>query len=75
MQATQFIVSSENPLSALTHLSQDFPKYAKKMTTIEIDKDLEQEIAFNQHHYVQAGTNVLWINGIKLEDDEVNPFL
>ncbi|CAO3644351.1 unnamed protein product [Cunninghamella echinulata] len=74
MQAAQFIVSSENPLSALTHLSQDFPKYGKKLTAIEVDKDLEQEISFNQHHYVQAGTNVLWVNGIKLEDDEVNPF-
>ncbi|CAO3612891.1 unnamed protein product [Cunninghamella blakesleeana] len=74
MKAAQFIVSSENPLSTLTHLSQDFPKYAKKITTIDVDEKLEEELSYNQHRVIQAGSNVVWINGKKLEDDEVNPF-
>ncbi|KAI8343874.1 UDP-glucose:glycoprotein glucosyltransferase-domain-containing protein [Chlamydoabsidia padenii] len=74
LKATQFIMTSKDPLSTLAQLSQDFPKYAHKISTVALNDDMVNEIISNQQRFVQAGVNAMWINGRKLEDDEINPF-
>ncbi|CAO3590292.1 unnamed protein product [Absidia cylindrospora] len=74
LKATQFIMASKDPLATLTQLSQDFPKYAHKISTVKLKDDLTNEIISNQRRFVKAGANALWINGRKLEDNEINPF-
>jgi UDP-glucose:glycoprotein glucosyltransferase len=74
LKATQFIMTSKDPLSTLSQLSQDFPKYAHKISTVNLNDDLTNEIISNQRRFVKAGANAMWINGRKLEDDEINPF-
>jgi UDP-glucose:glycoprotein glucosyltransferase len=55
-------------------LSQDFPKYANSLTDIEVKQSLIDEIASNQAFGVQPGMNAMWLNGISLDADHIDPF-
>lgn len=74
LKAAQYVAKSSNPLEALTRLSQDFPKYAKSVSAIELDKDFEQEIMDNQASFLRGGSNAVWLNGKGLEFHQVDPF-
>ncbi|KAJ2964307.1 hypothetical protein NQZ79_g834 [Umbelopsis isabellina] len=74
LQAAQFILDSENPLSTLKLLSQDFPKYANSLTDVEINETLRHEISSNQAFGVQPGVNAMWLNGLSIDPDQVDPF-
>jgi UDP-glucose:glycoprotein glucosyltransferase len=74
LKATQFIMASNDPLSTLAQLSQDFPKYAHRISKVALNEDMVNEITGNQRRLVKAGANAMWINGRKLEDDEINAF-
>jgi UDP-glucose:glycoprotein glucosyltransferase len=74
LQAAQFILDSENPLSTLKLLSQDFPKYANSLTDVSINETLRHEIASNQAFGVQPGVNAMWLNGLSIDPDQIDPF-
>jgi UDP-glucose:glycoprotein glucosyltransferase len=74
LKAAQYVAKSSNPLETLARLSQDFPKYAKSISNIELDKDFEEEILSNQMTFVRSGMNALWLNGKGLEYSQVDPF-
>lgn len=74
MKAAEFILDSENPLATLKLLSQDFPKYANSLTSVEVNDTLIGEIASNQGFGVQPGVNAIWLNGISLDADQIDPF-
>ncbi|KAF5386468.1 hypothetical protein D9757_005906 [Collybiopsis confluens] len=73
-QASQFIMDSPNPLLTLKHLSQNFPKYVTTLARrVPIGDDLAQELHENQLR-VQAGVNVMWINGLHITEKDINAF-
>ncbi|KAI8067868.1 UDP-glucose:glycoprotein glucosyltransferase-domain-containing protein [Gongronella butleri] len=74
MKAAQFILNAKEPLTALAQLAQDFPKHAHKISNVQVSDDVAMEIAQNQRQFIKAGTNVMWLNGMPLEDSETNPF-
>lgn len=74
LKAAQYIAKSSAPLETLTRLSQDFPKYAKSISAIELDKDFEQEIMENQASFLRGGSNAVWLNGKGLDFNQVDPF-
>lgn len=74
MKAAQYVAKSSHPLETLTKLSQDFPKYAKSISEVELSRDFEQEIAKNQMSYLRQGLNAVWLNGKALEFNQVDPF-
>ncbi|KAI7864650.1 UDP-glucose:glycoprotein glucosyltransferase-domain-containing protein [Spinellus fusiger] len=74
IKATHFIVSSENPLLALSQLSQDFPKYAKSISQVVVDDHSVQEIMDNQASTMQEGGNAIWFNGLFVETEQVDAF-
>jgi UDP-glucose:glycoprotein glucosyltransferase len=58
----------------LKQLSQDFPKYANSLTEVEVNQTLIQEISSNQAFGVQPGMNAMWLNGISLDADHIDPY-
>ena len=73
-QATQLIASSNDPLTILTQLSQNFPRYATSLSRrVQVNDSLRQEIANNQAK-VQGGINMMWLNGLTLQEKDLTPF-
>ncbi|GLB42376.1 putative UDP-glucose:Glycoprotein Glucosyltransferase [Lyophyllum shimeji] len=73
-QAIQLIADSSEPLDTLTHLSQNFPKYASSLARrVVVNDSLEAEIQANSLR-VPGGAHMLWLNGAVVPDKDVNPF-
>ena len=74
VQAAQIIVDSPEPLTTLSHLSQNFPKYATSLARrVVANVNLIQELHRNSLK-VQKGFNVFWFNGVPTDAIDVNPF-
>ncbi|KAI8968326.1 UDP-glucose:glycoprotein glucosyltransferase-domain-containing protein [Mycotypha africana] len=73
-KAAQYVARSNKPLEILTELLNDFPKYAKSLSEIDLDESFAEEIIDNQLHFLRAGMNAIWLNGKGLEFNQVDPF-
>ncbi|KAJ1311851.1 hypothetical protein OPQ81_010312 [Rhizoctonia solani] len=83
LRATHLVMSSEDPLKALSHLSQNFPKHAVSVArrwdpgrTEELKakhESVEAEVQANMHMVAGAG-NMVWLNGVALPESDMNPF-
>ena len=74
VQAAQIIADSPEPLTVLSHLSQNFPKYATSLARrVVANKNVTQELQRNSQK-VQKGLNVFWFNGVLIDAKDVNPF-
>ncbi|KAF8812128.1 hypothetical protein BYT27DRAFT_7133469 [Phlegmacium glaucopus] len=74
VQAAQIIAESPEPLTVLSHLSQNFPKYAASLARrVVANESVIQELHTNSLK-VQKGGNVFWFNGAQTEPKDVNPF-
>ncbi|KAG9088588.1 hypothetical protein FS749_002047, partial [Ceratobasidium sp. UAMH 11750] len=81
--ATHLIATSGEPLKALTHLSQNFPKHAVSLArrwdanrTEDLGakyESIEGEVHANMHMVAGAG-NMAWLNGVQLSENDMNPF-
>mgnify|MGYP001220039734 CR=1 FL=1 len=74
-KAAQYISKSSNPLATLNQLVQDFPKYAKSVSELDVDIELEEEILDNQLNFLRNGMSAVWLNGKGLEFSQMDPFL
>ena len=67
-------MSSPDPLKALTHISQNFPKYATSIARrVTVDSALLDELGENWRK-VQVGLDIVWLNGMVLQNTDVNIF-
>ncbi|KAH7345399.1 UDP-glucose:glycoprotein glucosyltransferase-domain-containing protein [Rhizoctonia solani] len=83
LRATHLVMSSEDPLKALSHLSQNFPKHvvsvARRWDTGRTEElktkhdSVEAEVQANMHMVAGAG-NMVWLNGVALPETDLNPF-
>ncbi len=74
LQAAQFIYDSEDKLSTLKHLAQNFPWYASALARrVSVDQLLLEELSTNQPR-ARGGVNVAWLNGVTLEEKDLNAF-
>ena len=83
LRATHLVMSSEDPLKALSHLSQNFPKHvvsvARQWDSGRTGKlkakheSVEAEVQANLHMVSGAG-NMVWLNGVALPEADMNPF-
>lgn len=65
---------SPDPLKALMHLSQNFPKYATSIARrVVVDTLLLEELQSNLHK-AQEGVGMVWLNGMVLQNTDVNVF-
>lgn len=74
LKAAQYVATSTNPLETLSRLSQDFPKYAKSISALDLDVKFKEEILDNQASFVRSGMNAIWLNGKGLEHSQTDPF-
>jgi len=71
-QAVQLIIESVSPLSTLTHLSQNFPKYSPSIARrVQVSPQTAGELAANSQK-VQPGVNYFWINGARVEENDMS---
>ncbi|CCO31204.1 UDP-glucose:glycoprotein glucosyltransferase [Rhizoctonia solani AG-1 IB] len=83
LRSTHLVMSSEDPLKALLHLSQNFPKHAVSVARrwdpgrgedLKAKyESVEAEVQANMHMVSGAG-NMIWLNGVALPEADVNPF-
>ena len=74
MQATQIITESCEPLTVLSHLSKNFPKYATSLARrVVANENVTQEL-HNKSLQVQSGINIFWFNGAHTDHRDINPF-
>lgn len=67
-------MNSPEPLDALMHLSQNFPKYATSVARrVEIESGLLAELEFNSAK-ASPGANMVWLNGLVVQDTDINPY-
>ncbi|TCD67335.1 hypothetical protein EIP91_000256 [Steccherinum ochraceum] len=63
-----------NALKTLKQLAQYFPKYASTLARrVTVDAGLQSEVAQNGQK-VQGGANAAWLNGVVLQEKDMNPF-
>ena len=74
LQASTYIMQSENPFETLLKISQDFPKYSSAMTAVTVSPDFLEEHQANRAELVPPGFNVFWLNGKQVAEREVDPF-
>lgn len=69
------IHTSGNPLATLRYLAQDFPKYATLVSrrVDPVEDDLIDEVLAN-HAKAAPGTNMVWLNGAVVKEEDMNPF-
>ncbi|KAI0090064.1 glycosyltransferase family 24 protein [Irpex rosettiformis] len=73
-KATQLLYDSDDALSTLKQISQNFPKYASAIARrVTIQQDLEEEVQAN-HAKAQPGVSMVWLNGLVVPETEMNPF-
>lgn len=73
-KAASFIMNSEDPLSTLLKLTQDFPKHSGRVAAVETDAAIVEELRHNWDAFSGSGQNTLWINGIQIEYSQINAF-
>ncbi|KAI0754012.1 glycosyltransferase family 24 protein [Daedaleopsis nitida] len=74
MQAAQLIYDSDDKLSTLKHLAQNFPRYAGALARrVAVDPLLLEELAANQPR-ARGGVNMAWLNGVALDERDMTPF-
>ncbi|QSZ31337.1 hypothetical protein DSL72_000900 [Monilinia vaccinii-corymbosi] len=72
LKASSFIMQSEKPFDSLIKLSQDFPKHSSAIASHEISSDFLAEHNHNRGHLVPAGYNVWWINGVQINERQID---
>ena len=74
LKSTNLILDSPDPLRILTHLAQNFPKYASSVARrVVVSEELQAEVQKNQYK-VQGGVNMAWLNGAIVAEKDMNPF-
>lgn len=73
IQAAQLLSDSRSALTALEQLSQNFPKYALSVARrVSPKQELKEEVEKNGR-IAQPGLNAMWLNGLQLQDAQINP--
>jgi len=75
--SAKFILESKDPLSTLVALTSDFPMYAAALSQyaahISQSDPIYRQINDHSTRFVQPGLSQLWINGMALSEEELDP--
>ncbi|KAJ1991680.1 killer toxin resistant protein [Coemansia spiralis] len=71
IQAAQMVISSSNKLAALKQLSQNLPRYAHLLSSVELNETLATSI---KRGAIIKQRDVFLINGLEIDDDKLDPF-
>ncbi|KAF2711570.1 glycosyltransferase family 24 protein [Pleomassaria siparia CBS 279.74] len=74
LKAASFVMKSDQPFETLLKLAQDFPKHSSSIVAHNASEKFLDEHVSNRKQLLPEGYNVIWINGVKIPDRDVNPF-
>jgi UDP-glucose:glycoprotein glucosyltransferase len=67
-------MSSPDPLKTLIHLSQNFPKYATSIARRVVPDDAFSNELQSNWNKIPQGFNAAWLNGLVLQNSDINIF-
>lgn len=71
LATAQFILQSEDPLKTLVSVSQDFPKYQRKLSKLQPEQTLRAAVHSNT---MFVRENRVWLNNQPIPHHKMNPF-
>jgi UDP-glucose:glycoprotein glucosyltransferase len=74
IKASSFILSSGDPFSSLIRLVQDFPKHSSAISAHNSSQNFLAALHENREHRMPGGLNYLWINGVQIENHQIDAF-
>ena len=74
VKAASFIMASDNPFETLLKVSQDFPKYSLAISKRNATDEYVKEHQENRNVFLDAGYNVIWMNGLRIEARQMDAF-
>lgn len=74
LNAASWIVASSDPMQALLQVSTDFPKYSSFLASQQPSEAFLNEHLKNREILLPPGYNALWINGLQIENRQVNAY-
>ncbi|ETN42534.1 uncharacterized protein HMPREF1541_01691 [Cyphellophora europaea CBS 101466] len=74
LNAASWVASNPNPMQALLQVSTDFPKYSSFLASQDANEDFLKEHLSNREILLPSGFNALWINGLQIENRQVNAY-
>ncbi|KAF9361740.1 hypothetical protein BGX26_012461 [Mortierella sp. AD094] len=73
MATAQFVLQSEDPLKTLVAIAQDFPKYQRKISKIELNSTFRNAFQTNAMAARDRSSRV-WLNNVHVPHHKMNPF-
>ncbi|KAF9181890.1 hypothetical protein BGZ51_005123 [Haplosporangium sp. Z 767] len=73
LAAAQFILQSDNPMRTLVAVSQDFPKYQRKISKLPVNSTLRSTVEENSMDTRDDRAKV-WLNNQPVPHHKMNPF-
>lgn len=74
LKAASFVMKSDQPFDTLLKLVQDFPKHSSAIVAHNASEEFLDEHVTNRKQLLPEGYNIIWINGVKVPDRDINPF-
>jgi UDP-glucose:glycoprotein glucosyltransferase len=74
LNAASFIMGSSDPFETLLKVSANFPRYSSLIASQNTSADFLSEFRSNRAAFLPQGYNVLWINGLQVENRQINAF-
>lgn len=74
LQATQKILTSQDPLKTLRDISQNLPILAHSLSSQQVNKTLRKDVEQTIGQLEGIPDNVMWINKAALEAGQLDPF-
>ncbi|KAK5082031.1 killer toxin resistant protein [Lithohypha guttulata] len=74
LNAASYIMASDDPMITLLEVSANFPKYASTIASHNASSALVIEHKQNRDKLLPAGYNVIWMNGLQVQNREVDAY-
>jgi UDP-glucose:glycoprotein glucosyltransferase len=74
LKAASFVMKSDQPFDTLLKLVQDFPKHSAAISGHNASEEFLNEHVSNRKQLLPEGYNIIWMNGLKVPDRDINPF-
>jgi len=74
INAAAYIMASQDPLSTLLDVSADLPRYSSLIAGKNASEDFLTEHRKNRELLLPGGYNVMWMNGLQIQQREVNAY-
>jgi UDP-glucose:glycoprotein glucosyltransferase len=74
LKAASFIAASADPMNALLQVTSDFPRFSSMLANTNASQNFLLEHKGNRERFLPSGYNVFWINGVQIENRQINAY-